>query len=240
MGTHQKFEIPLVISTIMTKDGYSEIYLIISPSGKRYIGQTQCLSRKGKSYGTIERWKAHLRDARAPDGGRCRLLNDEIQQFTASEFEVIPLITCKSDVVNKFEKEMILQYHSLNDNGNNPYGLNIRQGGKSGDRLPDDTRARQSEGQHRYYRENGKRSVTAKTKVQISQSLIDRVVRYDHKGEPLPKYMKYVEWKDRCGYEILGHPTCKRKYFVSSTKSLDELKEMCVSFLDSLNETANQ
>lgn len=220
----------------MRKKEYSEIYLIISPSGKRYVGQTQCISSKGKIYGTGERWKCHIRDSKSAKGGRCRLLNEEIRKYDAENFQVIPLLTCKSIDADDFERRNIIEYESLNNQGQNENGLNIRMGGNSGDRLPGDTRKRMSISRSNYAKNNpDKVKHTEKTKKQISESLIDNVQRYDHKGNILPKYVKFVNWKDRQGYQIVSHPKMKSKYFVSGKENLDILYQKCVDFLSSLD-----
>ena len=56
---------------------YGEIYLIISPTKQHYVGQTLLYSSNGKRFGSLKRWVAHQSDARASNGGRCRLLNEK-------------------------------------------------------------------------------------------------------------------------------------------------------------------
>jgi len=45
--------------------------------------------------------------------------------------------------------------------------------------------------------------------------------------------MKFINWKDRKGYAIVSHPSCKLLYFVSSKKSLDDLYNECLGKLNS-------
>ena len=73
------------------------------------------------------------------------------------------------------------------------------------------------------------------TKIKISNALINNVIRYDHSNNILPKYVKFINWKDRQGYAIISHPKCKIKYFVSKLLILDELLEKCLMFLESLS-----
>lgn len=83
---------------------------------------------------------------------------------------------------------------------------------------------------------NSKKKVKDEVKSQIkSQNIIDRVERQDANGEQLPKYVKFIDWKDRRGYAVVSHPRCKLKYFVSNKKPLPTLKEQCIAFLNSLD-----
>lgn len=222
----------------MTKRGFSEIYLIVSPSGKRYIGQTQCVDSKGRKYGTMARWKCHIRDAASKD--RCRLLNQEIRSHDITTFVITPILTCKNDDADKYEIMFIAQYNTHNNNGQNKEGLNVRTGGHAGDVLSEDTRLKMSKARTEYASNNpDKIKLTDKTKKQISESLIDNVIRYDHNGKILPKYVKYVNWNDRRGYQIVSHPLCKCKYFVSSKEKLDFLYDKCIRHLELLDVKVN-
>lgn len=69
------------------------------------------------------------------------------------------------------------------------------------------------------------------TKKKISDTLINNIQRYDHLENKLPKYVKFIDWKDRQGYAIVSHPKCKIKYFVSNNKRLDELFNKCIAHL---------
>jgi hypothetical protein len=82
---------------------------------------------------------------------------------------------------------------------------------------------------------NFKTKVRDDVKERISQTLINNVVRQDANGEQLPKYVKFIDWKDRRGYAVVSHPRCKLKYFVSNKKPLPTLKEQCIAFLNSLD-----
>lgn len=82
---------------------------------------------------------------------------------------------------------------------------------------------------------NGQRQLTKETKDKISQSLIEATERFDHQQNKLPKYMKYVDWKDRKGYAIVSHPGCKLKYFVSKKKNLTDLYNNCLKYLQELD-----
>jgi hypothetical protein len=81
---------------------------------------------------------------------------------------------------------------------------------------------------------NPRKIVSRTTREQISDTLVNNTVRYSHDDKELPKYVKYIDWKDRKGYAVVNHPTCKTKYFVSKNKSLEDLYTDCVEFLYNL------
>lgn len=215
---------------------YAEIYLITSPSGKKYVGKANCMTSTNKPHGTTGRWKGHITDSRAKDGGRCRLLNEEIRKHDPSRFQVTPILTCKASDTPLYEKLFIKDYNTLHHPQNNPTGLNILQGGNHGP-LPESVRQLMSI--NRQIKPCFAKPHTDKTKKQISEALIDNVVRHDHDGKILPKYVKYVNWNDRRGYQIVSHPLCKCKYFVSSKEKLDVLYEKCIRHLELMDVKLN-
>lgn len=213
---------------------YAEIYLITSPSGKQYVGKANCVDSKGHTHGTIGRWKGHLRDAKAINGGRCRLLNQEIREYDPSHFAVECILVCHVEYTWYYERLCISQWNTLYHKTNNPQGLNINEGGNSG-YLSEETRSLMSQSRKAYVRNNpDSTKVSDATKAKISKSLIDNVKRRGHDDRELPKYMKYVNWKDRKGYQIISHPLCSCKYFVSSTVPIEELYNQCYKELQGL------
>lgn len=215
----------------MNKVNYAEVYIIISPSGKKYVGKANCLTCRNKEHGTYGRWKTHIYDSRKANGGRCRLLNEEIRLHDKSLFKITPILTCHKDNVAKYEKELIKEYNTLYDKVTNPNGLNILSGGNCGN-LPDTVRELMS---LKRRSQPSKGPPKESTRKMISDTLISNVKRYDHNNNQLPKYVKHVKWNDRIGYQIVSHPLCKCKYFVSKKDSLDSLYQKCIIFLDSLN-----
>jgi hypothetical protein len=214
----------------MGKNGYAEIYIIISPSGRQYVGKANCFDSKGRSHGTLGRWKGHLRDARSKDGGRCRLLNTEIRSYNHDDFIVQPLLTCLINDTPIYERQMIQSFDTLYRK-DNQMGLNINEGGNSGN-LSEETKQRMSESRKAFANKHPDRcKLNDETKRKISQTLIDNVTRYDHDGSELPKYVKYINWNDRRGYQVVSHPCFKNKYFVSTTKPLDYLLDQANSYI---------
>lgn len=215
---------------------YAEIYLIQSTDGKSYVGKANCRDSKGRKHGTYGRWKGHIRDARAVDGGRCRLLNEEIRKYNDMKmFRITPILVCKIEDAWYYERMLIKEFNTLYDKVTNPYGLNINEGGNSG-KLSKETRERMSLSRKQYIEMNPHTlTVSQETKDKISNTLIDNVIRYDHNGQVLPKYVKYINWADRRGYQIVSHPKCKCKYFVSKHDDMNVLLDRCILFLTELS-----
>ncbi len=210
---------------------YAEIYLITSPSGKQYIGKANCITSKRTKHGTMGRWLGHISDSKQSDGGRCRLLNIEIRSYDYDKFNIERIVTCKIEDTAYFEKYFIKSYNTLYKKDTNPNGLNLQEGGNSGP-LSEETKKIMSI--NRKLKPSFTKPHTAESKQLISNTLIDNVVRYGHNNNELPKYVKYVNWEDRKGYQIVSHPKCKLKNFVSSKLSLQDLYETCMSFLNNL------
>jgi hypothetical protein len=209
--------------------GYGEIYKITSPSQKVYIGQAVCYLSNGKSYGTFQRWNGHIRDAHRPSGGNCRRLNFAIRKYGADNFIVQQLLTTKLEYLDYYEMQMIQVYNATDMQ----YGYNLRESGNKS-KLALETRQLMSVSQTGDKNHNFGKSKPVEICKQISETLINNVIRKGHHDGVLPKYIKYVDWKDRKGYAVVSHPHCKIKYFVSSKTSLEDNYAKCVEYLQSL------
>lgn len=112
-------------------------------------------------------------------------------------------------------------------------GYNLREGGNHG-RASDETRKLQSAAQTGALSHHYGKPPTEEVRNKISQTLIDNVIRTGHLGQVLPKYIKYVNWKDRQGYAIISHPKVKKKDFTKKTLTLDQLLDQAVKYLKNL------
>jgi hypothetical protein len=150
---------------------------------------------------------------------------------------VTPILSCKIEDLTRYEDMFIQELNSMA-----PHGYNLKSAGRCG-RPSEETlrkmREAHSGAKHHQY---GKPQ-REETKKKISQTNIDKMIRYDHDGiTELPKHLKYVKWSDQEGYHIISHPLCKKKafvYVVAATKvkkSLSECKEEAMKFLDALNQ----
>jgi hypothetical protein len=167
---------------------YGHIYIITSPSGKQFVGQSHLLYHK----------KDTTLFGHARKFGCTRLLK-ETELYGEDKMLVEVIACCRKEQLDYYQDYFITEY-----NTNAPHGLNNKMKHK------DEVKAR------------------------ITQTLIDNAIRYDVDGTQLPKYVKYVDWKDRKGYAIVSHPKCKKKDFVSGKVPLEELKAKCIAFLASL------
>lgn len=202
-----------------------EIYKITCPLGKVYVGQTVCYLSNGKKFGTMARWTSHKTDSRRQNGGNCRRLNKAIKQFGEENFIIERLLVIHVSLLDRYE-EMII---SLLETTDPKHGYNIRFGGNHS-RLSEETR--------KLMRISRRNHIvpphTDVTKKRISQTILNNVVRNGHNGNVLPKYVKFIDWKDRQGYAIVSHPNCKIRYFVSTKKDIDALYNECIACLETL------
>jgi hypothetical protein len=202
-----------------------EIYKIKCPDGKVYIGQCVSYLSNGTKYGTLGRWRTHLTDSRRKNGGNCRKLNEAIRYFGETNFQIEIILQTHTSLLDFYEECII----SLLESTKSEFGYNLRSGGNHS-RLSLETRLLMRESRLKYTLPKP----SQKTKEKISKTLIEKVVRKDADGNILPKYIKYIDWKDRRGYAIVSHPRCKLKYFVSKN-NLENTYNKCKIFLDLLN-----
>jgi len=165
---------------------YGHIYIVTSPSGKQFIGQSKLLYHKDP---TTIFWHARKK-------GYTSLIK-EVDEYGKDNMTIQPIATCRMDKLDEYQEHFIKEFNTYEPNGL-----------------------------------NHKKKVRDDVKENISKGRIDNVVRQDADGQQLPKYVKFIDWKDRRGYAIVSHPKCKLKYFVSNKKPLQTLKEQCITFLN--------
>ena len=111
-----------------------QIYLIRNTvNGKCYIGQANCFTGTNNNrWGTLGRWKSHVREAIKPHKDHCTLLNNAIRKYGETSFEISTLLKCKIDDMNDFEVNFIKEYNSLS-----PNGYNLKEGGYKSKNTPE-------------------------------------------------------------------------------------------------------
>lgn len=206
---------------------HGEIYILTCPIGKVYIGQAVCYLANGNKYGTKGRWWNHVSDSKRKNGGNCRKLNEAIRIYGETNFSVYPLLTTTTDLLDDYESQFISYYNSTCAE----FGYNVRPGGNHS-RLSNETRQLMSK--NRCQTPCFQQNHTDVTKKRISETILNNVVRHGHNGIVLPKYVKFIDWKDRQGYAIVSHPNCKIRYFVSKKKDINDLYNQCIACLSSL------
>lgn len=106
-----------------------EIYLVKNKTnGKKYVGQAMKYVSKNKNkWGTIGRWKSHIREALSGKKDHCLLLNQAIRKYGKKNFTIYKLCDCHLDNINQLEIEYIKKHNTLS-----PNGYNLKTGGSNG------------------------------------------------------------------------------------------------------------
>jgi hypothetical protein len=232
------------------------IYLITSPSGKNYIGQTiQSLDK---------RWKQHIDASKKEYKDHCKVLNKSLRKYGDKHFKIEILEECDQEYLDDKELFYINKYNTIV-----PNGMNIKKGGSNGlhhpdtkQKISDSLKGRQVSFETRLKlsntmnpdlpmymlkMQNGYRICNhpmGPEKRFISKSKTDeynynRAIEYLDKLNNLKdpiivvksEYEKYIQ-KHKNGY-CVKYPGEKSKYFVSKT-SLDKLYENALSYLNEL------
>ena len=103
------------------------IYMLESPSGKIYIGQTvsHILNHKRyRPYGREGRFKCHISEAFSKKKNQSHYLNNAIRKYGVSDFVVELLEYCELNEANDREIHYIQHFNSLF-----PNGYNLKNGG---------------------------------------------------------------------------------------------------------------
>lgn len=106
------------------------IYMLTSPSEKKYIGQTiQSFSK---------RMKQHRNKSDKTDN--CTALYSAIIKYGFENFKTEIILICDDEDLNKYEKEFIKTHNTLS-----PNGYNLTTGGDSDYKVSESTRKKLSE-----------------------------------------------------------------------------------------------
>lgn len=103
-----------------------QIYLIKNKINEKcYIGQALCfVGNNNSKWGTIGRWKSHIREATKSNQDHCILLNNAIRKYGEDGFDVLTLVKSNRNNLNELEIKFIQKYNSIQ-----PNGYNIKEGG---------------------------------------------------------------------------------------------------------------
>jgi group I intron endonuclease len=213
-----------------------EIYLIRNKvNGKCYVGQAaKYVSKVNRKWGTIGRWKSHIREAFGDCRDHCLLLNQALRKYRVEAFEVSTTCECFLEEMNEHEKKYIEEYNSRV-----PNGYNLREGGSNG-KATEETRRKQSE-----YRKGKKHSEERKSNIgkgQIGNRRGTKVRKYPE-DEKLPKYITATRAEGKIvGYIVCGFPIgIETKQYISKSfrNSADPnaAYEKALAYLAELQET---
>jgi hypothetical protein len=235
-----------------------EIYMITSPCGKKYIGQTLCLvKRKSKmiEWGSTMRWKEHVKESKSKTREGCVKLNNFINKYKAENFIVQVLLICDIRYLNYFETYMINEYNTLS-----PNGLNLKKGGdkvvfseETKKKMSDSAKGRtfSKETIEKIRIGNQGKIVSNETRQKLSQSLMGKSISEEHKQKisdfqknylqpkrkyiDLPDYIYRINYPNKQGYMVRNHPTLKTKCFVSIKLTMEEKFKLAQLYLEKDN-----
>ena len=217
-----------------------QIYLIQNKSksnGKCYIGQAMCFTGSNNvRWGTLGRWKSHIREATKSNQDHCVLLNNAIRKYGEDNFEVSTLMKCHNSELDEYEIKFIEEYNCVS-----PNGYNLKKGGyssKNNEETILKMKASHSGKEH-----------SEKTKEKIGKSQIGNrrteKKRLHEEDNILPKYI-CANRKDKIitGYSIRCFPIgikekeyLKDKLFsISKYGSKEKTLESAIQYLSKLKE----
>jgi len=198
-----------------------EIYLIKNKiNSKCYVGQALCYTGSNNSkWGTIGRWKSHVREALNSSGDHCIALNNAIRKYGVDNFEVTTLVKCHKDELDEHEIIYITECDSIQ-----PNGYNIKFGG---------------------YSSKNSESTIEKMKIAHLGTRKEKKVRKYPEDNDLPKYIKahrpyghitsYVITKFPIGIE--STECIKDTYFtISKYESKENAYQHSINYLNELKE----
>jgi len=190
-----------------------EIYLLTSPSGKCYVGQTR--------HGVATRWKEHIKNARS---GKQTVLAKAIRKYGPEAFTVKVLEICDSSESNLRETFFIEQLTTFFPNG---YNL-IMFGQVCKKVVTEETRKNMSEAQLFRYATRESREVVSRAALER-----DRLTHYQNRISPNKgKFLKKIKepragTKARVVYDVLQ----EGQEFVSARVSLSSQDNKVLSGL---------
>jgi hypothetical protein len=105
-----------------------QVYLIRNKINKKcYIGQAICFTgNNNNKWGTLGRWKSHIREALKTNQNNCCVLNNAIRKYGENNFEIFTLMKCSIEKLDENEINFIKIFDSMQ-----PNGYNIKSGGYS-------------------------------------------------------------------------------------------------------------
>lgn len=218
----------------MKEVNQGEIYYIKNlHNGKGYVGQAKkYVSENNNSWGTLGRWKSHVREAYS-EKDHCVALNNAIRKYGSEGFEVTKICDCLLQDMDNLEEYYIKQYKTLI-----PDGYNIRAGGSIS------KFSVQSKNTTSIHRKGRTHSAETKQKISLGQlgNRRNTKTRKNIEDTLLPKYIVSKREGDVViGYAIQGFPVgVTTKEYISKSfvnKSAPELAlTQCKEFLKSLQD----
>ena len=213
------------------------IYCITSPSGKKYIGQTERHYEK--------RFREHCALSNC-----CIVLEHAIRKYGKENMKFEVLLMINDDRLDEYEIKFIQYYNTLE-----PAGYNIRTGGNKA-KHSDVSKQRMREAKLGDKNHNFGKPRTDETKLAISTAksgekhhFYNKELSVEHKLAlskahkkshiDLPMYIVYVKERPEhycsSGYSVINHPVLKNKYFTSKKLSDEEKLTKAYEYINSMN-----
>lgn len=183
-----------------------EIYVITSPSGKKYVGQCIKIRPNGRKWGHLERWKAHVRESQIinPKKAGCTYLNKAIVKYGYDTMKLELLEECQISTLDDRETYFIKILNTLA-----PNGYNLTSGGQGTKQMSEITKKLLSEN-----RKGSKASIETRGKMRKShlglvhteetKNLLRELAKRPRLFKPrdLPQYISYLNHKEYPGYSV--------------------------------------
>lgn len=197
------------------------VYLIRNKTnGKCYIGQAICFTGSNNNrWGTLGRWKSHVREALNTNQDNCCVLNNAIRKYGEDNFDVFTLIKCHVDKLDEHEIFFIDLINSVQ-----PNGYNIKKGG--------------------YSSKNNENTIEKMKKAHLGHRR-EKYLRKHEEDNDLPKYIKMRRVSGiETDYVVTRFPIgidktewVKDKYFnINKYKSKENALSEAIKYLDQLKE----
>jgi group I intron endonuclease len=236
-----------IASNMVKRNG--EIYMMIFPNGKRYIGQTvQKLERR-----TLHHFYFDVKND--------VLLGRAIWKYGKHNIRIVTIKICEERQLDYFEVKYIRQYGSQT-----PIGYNIEAGGSGKIGLTDETKmkislslkGKKKTAEHAENISRGRQGIIFTEEHKRNISIGGSGERNSHWGVPrteeqkiavgdknrerylftrtnpayvdIPKYI-YVRVGAKPGYQVRNHPTLPGKYFVSKKMTMEEKMELAMNYI---------
>lgn len=207
-------------------------YSYCNLSKKGYIGQSSNYVSGNIKWGTIGRWKSHVRKANSGEKDHCLLLNQAIRKYGESSFTIITVHEAPLNELNDLETYYIEVFNTLT-----PNGYNLEKGGRCGKILSEQTRKKFSE-----MRKGTVRPPEECKKISQGQLGSRRDVKNRKHPEDanIPKYINAMRENGKLvGYKIDSFPIgiTEKKYIKKSFRNKESVQDAYnkgITFLEDL------
>jgi hypothetical protein len=196
----------------MAEQHTHDIYLITCKvNNRKYVGAASKLSTNGKRWGTIGRWKSHIKSSfKVEDRAYNYEIHKAIREHGIESFEVQTI--CETSDPDTQEQYYIKHYNSLH-----PNGYNLTEGGKNGkhcEMINEKKRVERGE-----FSEESRQNMS---EGQLGKRYTHEIDRKNAEDKELPKYISSIRRNNELlGYQVKKFPigTDKKEYIYKTFKN---------------------